>query len=127
MTTDKKFGRRECDTCILHPEMDTKLSGAVIKLEKVTTELTDLKWIKTIGRFAIGLMVTFTLAAFGFTWTLFNKTANVLIEVNANSLVTRDVKSELKDIRITIKETNNLILEHIIDTNPIIQDVKKGK
>ena len=125
--------RKDCETCLVHDALVEKLDILADKLDKMVNEVRDLKWVKSIGRFLIGIMVTFLITAFPLTWKMFDKTTDLMIRVDKNSNASDqnheyieklavDVKSELRDLKVAVEKTNSLVIQHMTDSSKHINN-----
>lgn len=122
----RSYDRRGCDVCQVHHTLVDKMDDLTDKIEAMITEVIDLKWVKSIGRFLIGIMVTFMLTAFPLTWKLFDKTADLMINVDKNTNMTQtnhehlekltlSVGEDLQELKKAVEKTNDLMFKHMTD------------
>lgn len=108
--------------CILHENLSVTLVKVNEKLDAITPQLEDLTWIKTIGRFLIGIIVTLFFTSIPLTYNLFTKMSDILVRINLNTQAVEvtdkslekheddakeifgEIKDMLKEVRDDIKK-----------------------
>ena len=109
---------RDCGgVCPIHDSLSKTLDDVNDKLNEITPQLEDLTWIKTIGRFLIGIVVTLFFTMIPLTYKIFMNMSDILVQMNLNTQKIDSVEKHLHDHEVRATEVFDDIGEALRDLN----------